>query len=69
MILFRRTSRGLISPWIERASYRGKLVSHVTFDSAGPETWSVVSCGLVATVYDRVSRVFAYPTGPRAKLE
>ena len=26
----------------------GTLVSHVTFGFAGPETWSVVSCGLMA---------------------
>ena len=47
MTLFRRTSRGSINSWIERGSYRGKLVSHIKFDITGSEVWSVVSCGLV----------------------
>ena len=46
MTLFRPTYGRVvqINSWIERSSYRGKLVSHVTFGSADPETWSVVSC-------------------------
>ena len=51
MTLFRSHGRDAcpISLWglVSRTS-AGNLVSHVTFGFAGPETWPVVSCGLVA---------------------
>ena len=61
-------SRGPINPWIEIASYREKLVPHVTFGYVSSETWPVVSCGRWHSVYDRVSRMPAYTASPRAKL-
>ena len=43
------TPRGSINPWIEKASYRGKLMPHVTFGFADPETWPVVSITVTIT--------------------
>ena len=37
-----------ISLWDVESYLYGKLVPHVTFGFAGPETWPVVSCGLMA---------------------
>ena len=48
MTLFRFKLRGPNNYWIERCSYRRKLVSYTKFDITGPEVWSVVSCVLVA---------------------
>ena len=69
MTLFRSRSSGPISSWIERSNYRGKLTPHVTFDSTGPETWSIVSCGLVVILVCQGVSSARYQTGPRAKLE
>ena len=51
MTLFRSHGRDAcpISLWgLGSRTFAGNLVPHVTFGFAGPETWPVVSCGLVA---------------------
>ena len=48
MTLFRSRSRGKNQFLNLEICHRRKLVSHITFDSTGPEKWSVVACGLVA---------------------